>query len=92
MASVTRRKYLRVATDHEEVLAFLLGQLVKDKARYHTLRDGVSPSSVIIKLSEFEERVSCFVSCAAASFCFDIDLCALDHRQRSWRFMISINL
>jgi DNA replication licensing factor MCM2 len=52
-----RRKYLRVATDHEEVLAFLLGQLVKDKARYHTLRDGVSPASVDIKISEFEERV-----------------------------------
>lgn len=50
-----------MATDHEEVLAFLLGQLVKDKARYHTLRDGVSPSSVSIKLTEFEERVSPFL-------------------------------
>lgn len=51
------RKYLRVATDHEEVLAFLLGQLVKDKVRYHTLRDGDSPSSVTIKIADFEERV-----------------------------------
>lgn len=51
------RKYLRVATDHEEVLAFLLGQLVKDKVRYQTLRDSASPASVTIRVSELEERV-----------------------------------
>ena len=60
------RKYLRVATDHEEVLAFLLGQLVKDKVRYQTLRDSTSPASVTIRISELEERVRrrLFVFCS----------------------------
>lgn len=53
------RKYLRVATDSEEVLAFLLGELVKDRSRYLTLKNaGKQPASVSIKISDFEARVS----------------------------------
>lgn len=45
------------ASDHEELLAFLLGQLVKDKVRYYALRnDDQAPSKVEVKLSELEER------------------------------------
>ncbi|SCZ94399.1 BZ3500_MvSof-1268-A1-R1_Chr12-2g03873 [Microbotryum saponariae] len=50
------RKYLRVATDHEEVLAFLLGQLIKDRVRYLTVRNGQAPASVVIKVADFETR------------------------------------
>lgn len=53
------RKYLRVATDSEEVLAFLLGELVKDRSRYLTLKNaGKQPASVSIKITDFEARVS----------------------------------
>jgi DNA replication licensing factor MCM2 len=45
------------AQDHEELLAFLLGQIVKDKVRYYALRNNdQAPSQVEIKLSELEER------------------------------------
>jgi DNA replication licensing factor MCM2 len=67
------RKYLTRAQDHEELLAFLLGQIVKDKVRYHTLRNGDQPpSEVQVKLSELQERareveihdLQHFLSCA----------------------------
>lgn len=80
------RKYLRVATDHEEVLAFLLGQLVKDKVRYQTLKNNASPDSVTIKIAEFEERVR-------PPFLFrrfvGVEL-TLGCRRRSWRSSTSM--
>ncbi|KAF8893843.1 MCM-domain-containing protein [Infundibulicybe gibba] len=42
--------------DHEELLAFLLGGLVKDKARYHQLQRHKQPEFVAVKISELEER------------------------------------
>lgn len=47
-----------MATDSEEVLAFLLGELVKDRSRYLTLKNhGEQPNSVSIKIADFEQRV-----------------------------------
>ena len=51
------RKYLTQARDHEELLAFLLGQLVKDKARFYQLQHYQQPELVTVKTSELEERV-----------------------------------
>jgi len=50
------RKYLTQSKDHEELLAFLLGGLVKDKARFHQLQRHEQPDTVTIKLTELEER------------------------------------
>jgi len=50
------RKYLTQSKDHEELLAFLLGQLVKDKARYYQLQRHQQPELVTVKMSELEER------------------------------------
>lgn len=52
------RKYLRVAQDNDELLGFLLGQLIKDKVRYLThKRNGEPPEQVVVKVSELDERV-----------------------------------
>jgi hypothetical protein len=51
------RKYLTQSKDHEELLAFLLGQLVKDKARFYQLQRYEQPELVTVKISELEERV-----------------------------------
>jgi DNA replication licensing factor MCM2 len=51
------RKYLTQARDHEELLAFLLGQLVKDKARFHQLQHYQQPELVTVKIPELEDRV-----------------------------------
>ncbi|KAF8210367.1 DNA replication licensing factor cdc19 [Mycena galopus ATCC 62051] len=50
------RKYLTQSKDHEELLAFLLGGLVKDKARLHQLQRHEQPDLVTVKLSELEGR------------------------------------
>ncbi|KDR75810.1 hypothetical protein GALMADRAFT_211235 [Galerina marginata CBS 339.88] len=50
------RKYLTQSKDHEELLAFLLGGLVKDKARFHQLQRHEQPENVVVKLSELEEK------------------------------------
>ncbi|KAJ7924903.1 MCM-domain-containing protein [Mycena leptocephala] len=50
------RKYLTQSKDHEELLAFLLGGLVKDKARLHQLQRHEQPELVTVKLSELEGR------------------------------------
>ncbi|KAI5479526.1 minichromosome maintenance protein 2 [Pseudohyphozyma bogoriensis] len=52
------RKYLRLATDHEEVLAFLLGQIIKDKLRAHSLRPGRPADLEVVEvpLAELEKR------------------------------------
>ncbi|PPQ97381.1 hypothetical protein CVT26_006615 [Gymnopilus dilepis] len=50
------RKYLTQSKDHEELLAFLLGGLVKDKARFHQLQRHEQPEKVVVKLSELEDK------------------------------------
>jgi hypothetical protein len=52
------RKYVHKATDHAELLAFLLGQLVKEKVQLVILQRGQEPASVEIPLSQLEARVS----------------------------------
>ncbi|KAF8897032.1 MCM2/3/5 family-domain-containing protein [Gymnopilus junonius] len=50
------RKYLTQSKDHEELLAFLLGGLVKDKARFYQLQRHEQPEKVVVKLSELEDK------------------------------------
>ena len=52
------RKYLTQARDHEELLAFLLGQIVKDKVRFYTLQRQEQPERVSFPVSELDDRVS----------------------------------
>lgn len=50
------RKYVHHAADSDELLAFLLGQLVKDKAQlYHHMR-GTNPDKVEVRVAQLEER------------------------------------
>lgn len=51
------RKYLSHAKDHEELLAFILGQMVKDKVRQHQLMTGTQPSRVTVTTEALEARV-----------------------------------
>ncbi|KAF8070527.1 MCM-domain-containing protein [Lyophyllum atratum] len=50
------RKYLTQSKDHEELLAFLLGGIIKDKARLHQLQRHEQPELVTVKLTELEDR------------------------------------
>ncbi|PBK74444.1 MCM-domain-containing protein [Armillaria solidipes] len=50
------RKYLTQSRDHEELLAFLLGQLVKDKVRFLQSLRHQQPEVVTVKLTDLEER------------------------------------
>lgn len=50
------RKYLTQSRDYEELLAFLLGQIVKEKARFHQLQRHEQPELITVKLSELDER------------------------------------
>jgi DNA replication licensing factor MCM2 len=50
------RKYLTHAKDHEELLGYLLGQLVKGKARQYQLTRYEQPELVTIKVSELEDQ------------------------------------
>lgn len=52
------RKYLSQARDHEELLSFLLGQIVKEKVRMYQFRRHEQPDSVTVKITELDERVS----------------------------------
>lgn len=53
------RKYIRIATDNDEHLAFLLGELVRTKYRIYLLSHGnQTPPQISVKLEEFEKRVS----------------------------------
>lgn len=61
------RKYLTQARDHEELLAFLLGQIVKDKARFYQYQHYQPPESVTVKVSELDERVNFGVFLAPVS-------------------------
>ena len=51
------RRYLTQSKDHEELLAFLLGQIVKEKARFYQLQHYEQPELITVKRSELEERV-----------------------------------
>jgi DNA replication licensing factor MCM2 len=51
------RKYLTQARDHEELLSFLLGQIVKEKARFFQLQRHQQPELVTVNTSELDERV-----------------------------------
>ena len=51
------------ARDHEELLAFVLGQIVKEKARFYQLQRHQQPDVISVKTSELDERVrrrNCF--------------------------------
>ncbi|KAF9049814.1 MCM2/3/5 family-domain-containing protein [Panaeolus papilionaceus] len=50
------RKYLTQSKDHEELLAFLLGGIVKDKARLYQLQRHEQPENVTVKVSELEAK------------------------------------
>lgn len=50
------RKYVHKATDHEELLAFLLGQLVKEKVQLNLLERGVEPERVAIPVAHLDTR------------------------------------
>ncbi|KXN85371.1 DNA replication licensing factor mcm2, partial [Leucoagaricus sp. SymC.cos] len=50
------RKYLTQSKDHDELLAFLLGGLIKDRARYLQLSRQAQPELVTVKIAELEER------------------------------------
>ncbi|CAE6367351.1 unnamed protein product, partial [Rhizoctonia solani] len=50
------RKYLTNSRDHQELLAFLLGQLVKDKTRISHLQHKTPPTEVTIQVTELEAR------------------------------------
>ncbi|EIW83154.1 MCM-domain-containing protein [Coniophora puteana RWD-64-598 SS2] len=50
------RKYLTQARDYEELLAFILGQLIKDKVRFFQLQRSDQPEMVTVKVSELDER------------------------------------
>ncbi|KAG8936945.1 MCM DNA helicase complex subunit [Tulasnella sp. 418] len=50
------RKYLSQAKDNEEVLSFILGQLVKEKVHLHQLRSHEMPNMVTVPVAELEER------------------------------------
>ncbi|KAJ3553567.1 hypothetical protein NM688_g3539 [Phlebia brevispora] len=50
------RKYLSQARDHEELLSFILGQIIKEKVRYYQLQKHQQPELVTVKVSELEER------------------------------------
>ena len=56
--SACKYRYCHQAQDHDELLAFLLGGLVKDKYRHETIKlQGQAPPKVDIKLGELEDRV-----------------------------------
>ena len=51
------RKYLTQARDHEELLSFILGQIIKEKVREYQLMRHQQPDVVTVKVSQLEERV-----------------------------------
>ncbi|ORY32125.1 DNA replication licensing factor cdc19 [Naematelia encephala] len=50
------RKYVHQATDHEELLSFLLGQLVKEKVQLYRHQRGTNPERVQVGLKQLETR------------------------------------
>ena len=61
------RKYVHQAQDSEELLVFLLGQLVKERYRLELVRlNGAAPSRVDVKVAELEERAKDLVRAEVA--------------------------
>ncbi|BGP19488.1 hypothetical protein JCM10213_006308 [Rhodosporidiobolus nylandii] len=52
------RKYLRVAQDNDEVLAFLLGNIVKDRVRYLAVKNGQQPTSVTVSVDDLARKAA----------------------------------
>lgn len=50
------RKYVHKATDNEELLAFLLGQIIKEKVQLTIAQRGQEPNKVSVQLSQLETR------------------------------------
>jgi len=50
------RKYVHQATDHEELVSFLLGQIVKEKVQLYRHQRGDNPPSVQIPVNQLETR------------------------------------
>lgn len=50
------RKYVHQATDHEELVSFLLGQLVKEKVQMYRHQRGENPPSVQVAVQQLETR------------------------------------
>jgi hypothetical protein len=57
MLSQGFRKYLSHAKDHEELLAFILGQMVKDNVCQHQLMTGTQPNKVVVTTEALETWV-----------------------------------
>ncbi|WVO14570.1 hypothetical protein L204_102205 [Cryptococcus depauperatus] len=50
------RKYVHQATDHEELVGFLLGGIVKEKVQLYRHSHGENPEHVVVKVSQLEQR------------------------------------
>lgn len=50
------RKYVHQATDNEELISFLLGQVIKEKVQLHRHQRGVNPESVRVTIKQLETR------------------------------------
>lgn len=50
------RKYVHQATDHEELVSFLLGQIVKEKVQLHRAQRGENPPKISVPVHQLETR------------------------------------
>ncbi|KAK8854535.1 hypothetical protein IAR55_003274 [Kwoniella newhampshirensis] len=50
------RKYVHQATDHEELISFLLGGIIKEKVQLYRHQRGENPEKVHVKVSQLEAR------------------------------------
>jgi DNA replication licensing factor MCM2 len=50
------RKYVHQATDNDELLSFLLGQIVKDKVQLYRHQRGENPERVTVPIKNLETR------------------------------------
>lgn len=50
------RKYVHQATDHDELLAFLLGQAIKEKAQLYWHQHGTHPDQITIRVEQLRQR------------------------------------
>lgn len=50
------RKYVNQAADHDELLSFLLGQLVKEKAQIYWHQRQANPDRISVRVAQLEQR------------------------------------
>ena len=50
------RKYVNKAADHDELVSFLLGQIIKEKVQLYRHQRGENPESVRVGVSQLESR------------------------------------